>query len=439
MRDRLLILLAFLAVAVIRITAPSDLYTGDQPYQVSYIRDIVENGAWIVQHHADGSPATKPPLYNWLAAIDVLVAGTTNDFTLKLPSLIAGLITLLLTWDFGKRVTTRRAALYACLLLICSTMFSKQIYFARTDMLLTATIVAQIWAAVRFEEDPRDRWLHLFRLGGALGFLTKGPIALLIPLIVLGTWWWWNGTLRERMRQMRIGRGIVIALIPFAIWFGAALLQEGRAVWNQLVVAETVDRFSAGSSKAKEHRHVLYYIPHLLVRMAPASLFAAIPLARLRGSKEKWVLAALWVLATLVFLSIIPSKRADRLFPLFPALCILAGYALDQFSRAAAVVSVVVGSGFAIAGALAASGLWWKDVSRAPLLVSGALLILLGIILIGGTLRQNSNIVIAGVSLSMLVVIGLYQHWLSDPAMTESAHAKIRRPSSRADHAADPR
>jgi 4-amino-4-deoxy-L-arabinose transferase len=337
-RDASLIVFAYLVIVAIRVAAPSDLATGDQPLQVAYINDIVTNGNWLVQHLPDGSAAAKPPLYNWLAAAPVAVTGVTSEPLLKLPSLLAGLLALLCVWNLATRLVGAGAAFGASLLLATAGMFSKHVYFARTDMLLTLLIVAQIWGAVRGR--PIVLWF-----AAALAMMTKGPIGIVLPAIALSGWWWHRGELRPRWREMRPAIGLPLALLPFAIWFAAAVLTEGRAVWDQMVVAETVDRFVAGS-KSKEHRHVLYYVPHLVARMLPASLLALAALRHRR--KPELALPLFWVAGMLVFLSLIPSKRADRLFPILPAMCMLAGYTLRERRGVAIALSVVMMIGTAI-------------------------------------------------------------------------------------------
>ncbi|HET7706298.1 MAG TPA: glycosyltransferase family 39 protein [Thermoanaerobaculia bacterium] len=409
-RDLVILLVLFSLVAVIRVTAPSDLATGDQPYQSAYVRDITERGAWIVQHLEDGTPATKPPLYNWLAAVPILIAGTTTEFLLKLPSLIAGLLTLLLTWSIARQLAGDRAALFTGVLLVCSTMFSKQIYFARTDMLLTLFVVAQIWAAVRVR--PVAYWTF-----AALALLTKGPIGIAIPLLGLLVWWWRDGRLREQTRAMYLVPGLLLSLIPLGAWFAAALSVGGEGVWQQLVVRETIDRFAEGS-KSKEHKHFLYYVPHFFARMAPASFFAVIAMIAMRARRNEETIRAMfvsawWFLVPFVMLSLVPSKRVDRLFPIFPAVCVLAGWALDRwFSgervRGTSIALYVIGGAIIVAGLVVAIGY--------PFIVSGILLVAAGTAMLVNIRRRAAMPFIASLALAMLVVIGVYQHRLSEPA-----------------------
>jgi 4-amino-4-deoxy-L-arabinose transferase-like glycosyltransferase len=416
-RDLVILLVLFTIVAVIRVTAPSDLATGDQPLQAAYVRDITERGSWIVQHLDDGTPATKPPLYNWLAALPILLYGTTNEFLLKLPSLIAGLVTLLLTWSISRQIAGERAAFFAGVLLVCSTMFSKQIYFARTDMVLTLFVVGQIWAAVRLR--PVVLWTF-----AALALLTKGPIGIAIPLLALVVFWWREGTLREKARAMYLVPGLLLSLIPLGAWFAAALSSGGEEVWQQLVVRETIDRFAEGT-KSKEHKHLLYYVPHFFVRMAPASFFATAAFAALRVRRQAFqpmLIAAWWVLAPFVMLSLVPSKRVDRLFPIFPAVCILAGWALDRWFSGDRLRGVSATLHF-VAGALIVAGLTIAIGVPSGLVDLGAtdqaVVVIAATLMAGGGFamllairRRAASGFMAALAFAMLVLIAVYQHAL---------------------------
>ena len=326
------IVVVWAAVTLMRIAAPADLATGDQPLQTAAIRDVVFRGHWLVQHSDDGLVASKPPLYTWLAALFVFSAPAEESvpaILYKLPSILAALAALLLTWDLARRIAGEREALYAALLMTTTPLFVKYCYFARTDMLLVALIVMQLWGAVI--RRPVVLWS-----AAALAMLTKGPVGVVLPLAALVLWWWHRGELRQHLAEMRVATGLVVALLPFAIWFGLALGYEGQPVWDQLVRAETADRFSSASSKSKENRHILYYIPHLIARLAPASLLAlagAHRLPRRRRDGAPIMLAVFWVAGMLLVLSLVPSKRADRLFPILPAVCILAGWVAHRVLR----------------------------------------------------------------------------------------------------------
>ena len=110
--------LAFLLVAGVRVAAPSDLYRGDQGKQLDYDMDIAVRGNWLVQHHEGDVIASKPPLYNWLAAPLLIALGKPSEFAVKLPSLLAGALAALFLWDLARRRFNTQAAFLGTLFLV---------------------------------------------------------------------------------------------------------------------------------------------------------------------------------------------------------------------------------------------------------------------------------------------------------------------------------
>jgi hypothetical protein len=78
-----------------------------------------------------------------------------------------------------------------------------------------------------------------------------------------------------------------------------------------------------------------FYLPHLLHKFAPWSvLMIAVALVELHSRKWRWRAALremspetfwllCWSLGGLIVMSLVPSKRVDRIFPIVPPLCLL--------------------------------------------------------------------------------------------------------------------
>ncbi|HLX63573.1 MAG TPA: glycosyltransferase family 39 protein [Planctomycetota bacterium] len=346
--------LLYIFLAILRVTAPSDLHEGDQPKQADYVLDIVCNGKWIVQHHADGSMMSKPPLYNWIAAPLVKAFGAEEVF-LKAPSLIAGFLVVLMAWDMARKRLGERAAFWGAVFLMLTSMFAKQMYYARTDMLLACFIVMQFWAIERAgdrRQETADRRnatqpsvfcpsLWIFWGAAALGNLTKGPLALL-PHLVLAPYWLIEGRFKENYRRIGLWWGMPLALAPLVVWFLLAWHVEGNVVYEHMVKGELVSRFNtdAAATGPKEVRSPFYYLPQVFGRTLPWSLFGLVGLwgaLRFFGHTRSMLrFLAIWFFAVLIFFSVIPAKRVDRIFPAVPALSLLGGWAFAEFLNARA-------------------------------------------------------------------------------------------------------
>ena len=87
-RYAVLAVAALLCVLAARILGPSDAWDQTQQTTIAYTTDMLVNGRWVVPADRNGKPATKPPLYNWMAAPAVAASGYSSELAHKLPSVI---------------------------------------------------------------------------------------------------------------------------------------------------------------------------------------------------------------------------------------------------------------------------------------------------------------------------------------------------------------
>ena len=139
---------------------------------------------WSYAQHLDWSYLDHPPLLAWLIALSCGIFGD-NEFAVRLPFFIAGLVTL---W-FGFRLTSllfdRTTAFISCLLLASLPIFFSTGFFATTDSLQITFWMASLYFLARiFLQNRQDAWLP-FGLVLGLGMLSKYTLVLLLPGILL--------------------------------------------------------------------------------------------------------------------------------------------------------------------------------------------------------------------------------------------------------------
>lgn len=130
----------------------------------------------------------KPPFLFWMSAASMGIFGV-NNFGYKLPSILFALWSLFATYKLAKRfygdATGRMAAL---ILGSCQGMFLMT-NDVRCDTILLSWVVTAIWL---INEWQVQRKLYLLLLGAAavaLGMMTKGPIALMVPVFCFASDW----------------------------------------------------------------------------------------------------------------------------------------------------------------------------------------------------------------------------------------------------------
>jgi 4-amino-4-deoxy-L-arabinose transferase-like glycosyltransferase len=328
---------------------PWQLDDYDQAKQAFTSFEMVNRGRWFYQQTPHEHLATKPPLVGWISA-GLFAATRSWDLAWRLPSFVAAIAISILLFRVAAVAYGSVAALIALSAFGLNLLSPRLATLVRTDMPLALVIFLigfLVWWKIQKREAwiPRDRFSIFALLTAAM--LIKGPIvyAFLLPGILLFQllerrrhachhsawcgWWPWLASL-----------GI------FLLWVaGGILFQPG--FFDEVVMREFVARFGETIHRAQPF---YFYLPHLLHKFAPWSVLM-ITLAILDLRSRGWGIAAAfremspetfwllcWSLGGLLAMSLIPSKRVDRIFPVIPPLCLLLAAQIgsispDEYSR----------------------------------------------------------------------------------------------------------
>jgi 4-amino-4-deoxy-L-arabinose transferase-like glycosyltransferase len=324
------------ALAVMKSTTanlPWQLDDYDQAKQAFTSFEMVERGDWFYQHTPNWWVATKPPLVGWVSA-GLFEITRSWELAWRLPSFLAALALLALVVRAAS-VHSGVAVLAAGCALSFNLFVPRLASLVRTDLPLALVVFAigsLIWKKIRTATPwtKRDRVL-LFVLLSA-GMLIKGPIvyAFLLPGLIVFEW-------RRRKRGDAVPTAWagwlpwLLSFLVFLLWVAGGILFVPEFT-EHVVLREFVGRFSDNVHRPQPF---YFYLPHLLARFAPWSLlligFAFLAWRkRNEGSTESrpgmtpetfWLVA--WSLGALAIMSLVPSKRIDRIFPIIPPLCLL--------------------------------------------------------------------------------------------------------------------
>jgi 4-amino-4-deoxy-L-arabinose transferase-like glycosyltransferase len=319
--------------------------------------------------HFNGAPwFIQPPLYFWLAALCAKALGV-GTLAMRLPSALATIAMGALTGYATCRAAGFRAALYANLVLATSVMQAIVGRLAIMDALLDLCVAAAIFAFFASLQ-PEDWRLSIERRRGAawywgwvamgFGVLAKGPVAVVIPAMVVLAWALW---------ESRDGRVVVVP--GWRAWIGGAALFAAIVVpWFVLVqarvgwvaLAELVGHYSFGryvGTIEGQAGPVWYYVPAVILGFFPWIAFLPAAFARALGASlgdrdaALVRLALLWSVLPFAFFSFAQTKLPNYIALELPALAILVALwferVADGESRRPAIVS-----GFIVPAALAA-------------------------------------------------------------------------------------
>jgi 4-amino-4-deoxy-L-arabinose transferase-like glycosyltransferase len=354
---------------------PWQLDDYDQAKQAFTSFEMVKEGHWLYQHTSHERVATKPPLVGWISAA---LFGVTRSWEIawRLPSLVAALALAFVLFRAAKDAYGKVAAVIAVGAFGLNLLSPRLATLVRTDMPLALVIFLiglLIWQRVRHEDEWKLRdQVYVFVLLTA-AMLIKGPIVYAFLLPGIAVFQLYCGKTRPpRAPKTNSGSAWpgwwpwVASLAIFLIWVGGGIrFQPG--FYEEVVMREFVGRFGETIHRPQP---LLFYLPHLLHKFAPWSVLmigiAAVGLRsrnwRLRSvfremSPETfWLLC--WSVGGLIVMSLIPSKRVDRIFPVIPPLCLL-------LAAQVALVRVYRWSAIALAFAILFTGGYagWKAIT----------------------------------------------------------------------------
>jgi 4-amino-4-deoxy-L-arabinose transferase-like glycosyltransferase len=194
-------------------------------------RNMVQSGDWVIPHLNGVAYMEKAPLPYWLIAIGYLVLGV-HDWVARIPTALAAVLLCFVTARYGGWAFGRRAGFYAGLALAtCVGLF----LFTRIlipDVMLALTVCLSFMAFQRAlnedgEEANPGRWAAVLGLALGVGVLLKGLIALVVPV---------GGALvylvltrqlfsRDAWRRLHLGIALLIFVLIAAPWHLLATLR----------------------------------------------------------------------------------------------------------------------------------------------------------------------------------------------------------------------
>ncbi len=300
-------------------------------------RAMLERGDWLVPYYRGEPFFDKPALTYWLIAASFELFGYGTGPARVVP-VVATLLALLATIALGAQLLGRRAALAGALALGTTLAFIGFGRVAMSDMPLALLTNAALALGVACWRPHWARWA-VPALGATLGlgFLTKGPIALLLPGLGLLLLAWQRRHEPWPFTRRRSTAALALFLAVGCGWWLAVWLRLGSGPLSYFFLRENLERFAGATYDSG--REAWFYLPTYLVQGAPWSLF--LPLAAwhaLRspareagtrnaardGASLRLLLG--WLALMLVPLSVSRGKIDYYLLPLYPAASLVVGH-----------------------------------------------------------------------------------------------------------------
>ncbi len=165
------------------------LWEPDEGRYAEIPREMLASGNWLTPTLNGVLYFEKPPLQYWLSALSMKLFGV-NAVAARLPLALASLILFWCAWRLAQRLGARgpiwAVVMTATVLItfVCGQLLTLDALFSAFLILtLTASLEA---VAVRFRDEPSLGWTLLTYLALSAAVLTKGPVALVLLVGIIG-------------------------------------------------------------------------------------------------------------------------------------------------------------------------------------------------------------------------------------------------------------
>jgi 4-amino-4-deoxy-L-arabinose transferase-like glycosyltransferase len=395
------------ALTLLAGTAQLPLVDRDEPRFTRATQEMSASGQWVIPTFNGENRFDKPPLTYWWMGLNHALLGETEQAA-RLHSVVASLLCAVALWGLGRRLFGATSGFLAGMAFLSCVQVQIHGRLAVADMPMVLAVIIAQWAAwdlLHRKEAPLfgkafwTLWLAL-----AFGFLAKGPIALLVPVLawLLYRWLLWRAPLP--WGHLQWFNGPLLLLILVGLWGVPALLLTQGGYWDVGMGTHIIDR----GTEAFNGRFSLpfYYLLSALLSLMPWLAFFGAAWAKMRhnwDARNAWLAA--WFLAPYLIFSLYATQLPHYVLPGFGAFFLILFQPVDgrilPLSRAVKRQR--------------AEQLWFRSVTGFWVLLALTVLGTLLLVEFSAALMPLKR-ALGGVLLALAGWVGLALAWRSRPA-----------------------
>lgn len=292
----------------------------------------------------------KPVFFYW-ELIGAFSLFGINDFAARFFPAVFGMIGVLMTYWFAKRISDKKTAFYAAVMLSTSFgywLVSKTIITDMTLFVFFNAVLVFFYIAYTSEN---KNWYYLCYVFSGLAVLTKGPIGLLLPGLIVTIFICVRRDFKEILRMKPLGFLLFAAVV--AAWYYPMFTLHGDSFVNDFLGVHNVLR--ATKSEHPMWNVWWYYSVLFFLIFMPWSFMTLPPtlakyVKNFRASRElprfdqMQIFLLIWAVTVTLFYQCMATKYTTYTLPsLLPISILAARYMAERdllMKRAAVIWSV---------------------------------------------------------------------------------------------------
>ncbi|MEP6846829.1 MAG: glycosyltransferase family 39 protein, partial [Panacibacter sp.] len=299
------------------------IYILDEAKNAQCAREMMENNNWIVPTFNGELRTDKPPLHYFFMIAAYKVFGTT-EFAARFFSVVMGLLTVLVTFLYTKRLYNSFTAFCSTLVLVASTHFLFEFRLSVPDPYLIFFITLGLFSAFTWLQRSDVKQLYISASALGLAILAKGPIALALPGLCLLIWIIISKNWKPVFTWHLISAGFLLFLIAIPWYYAVDKATDGA--WTKgFFIDNNLNRFS--DPKEGHGGFFLVTVVFVLVGLLPFMSFIG---EVIRQRKIIFInplvkFGAIVTVVFVVFFSISSTKLPNYPMPCYPFAAVVLG------------------------------------------------------------------------------------------------------------------
>ena len=313
----------------------------DAAQYASISREMAMGGSWLQVHDLGSDYLDKPPFLFWISALSMKIFGI-NNFAYRFPSFLFAVLAVFSTYKFCRLYYKKEIAVLSAIVLASCQAFFLMNHDVRADTILMGWVIFSIWQLAEWYQNNKLLNFVWAFIGIGGGMLTKGPVALLVPIFAFGSHFVLQRNFKVFFRWQYILGIVIIALVLLPMSIG--LYQQFDLHPEKIVNAKTgvsglrffywTQSFGriTGESEWNNNSNIFFLLQNMLWSFLPWILFFLIGLftdikqlvkqkLKLQTGQE-WITTGGFIL-TYVSLGISKYQLPHYIYVVFPLTAII--------------------------------------------------------------------------------------------------------------------
>ena len=197
----------------------------DAAQYASISREMLARNSFLQVFDLGKDYLDKPPMLFWLSALSMKIFGV-HDWAYRIPSLLFLGVALYSTFKFAQLFYSTQIARLATIILASSQAFFLMAHDVRTDTMLVGWVMLSVYLLAKWSETLRHQqkgaspYFFMAIVAIAGGMMTKGPIALVVPVLALAPHWISHKQWKLFLHPIYIPGIFLLAILLFPMSWG---------------------------------------------------------------------------------------------------------------------------------------------------------------------------------------------------------------------------